>query len=194
MRRLAILVLLPTLAALAASGRPVAAASTTTGIIATFDVVGETFRAHIENPATIQQVIDLWNGQSTANIPNGKLVAGEEYNTGWSWHMDPWDIEMAEATIELCDGLPSHVESNLDYWLNVVGRYCPWSAVLIEVRFLGVVGGTTELVEASSDFSASGSASGGLSTADYAAIAGGAAGAALALTAGAWYARRRWLR
>jgi len=45
--------------------------------------------------------------------------------------MDPADIEMAEFTIELCDGRPSIVESNLDEWIEVVGRFCPWGARLV---------------------------------------------------------------
>jgi hypothetical protein len=44
--------------------------------------------------------------------------------------MDPTDLEMAEATIEVCSGLPSFVEANVDEWVDVVGQYCPWSAVL----------------------------------------------------------------
>jgi len=41
---------------------------------------------------------------------------------------------MAEFTIELCDGMPGFVESELDYWLDTVKSYCPWSAKLIEIK------------------------------------------------------------
>jgi len=37
--------------------------------------------------------------------------------------MDPEDIEMAEVRTEVCDGTPSHVEENLDEFINTVGRY-----------------------------------------------------------------------
>ena len=47
--------------------------------------------------------------------------------------MDPMEIEMAEVTIELCDGTPSIIENNLDEWLDVVGQFCPWDARLISV-------------------------------------------------------------
>ena len=33
-----------------------------------------------------------------------------------------------EGSIELCDGCPSFVESDLDYWIDVVSSYCPWSS------------------------------------------------------------------
>jgi hypothetical protein len=52
------------------------------------------------------------------------------YNQPWSWHIDPEDIHMAEATIELHDGLPSFVENELEYWLESVHRYAPWSATI----------------------------------------------------------------
>jgi hypothetical protein len=48
------------------------------------------------------------------------------HNTGWSWHVA--NVSLVEAAIELCDGRPSMVEANLDYWLNTVGRFCPWSS------------------------------------------------------------------
>jgi hypothetical protein len=40
---------------------------------------------------------------------------------------------MAEATIEVCDGLPSFVEEDLAEWLASVGQYCPWSARLVSL-------------------------------------------------------------
>lgn len=195
MRRLAILAVLPALAVLAAPDQAFVAGGTASGIVATFDVGGETFRAHIENPATIQQVIDLQNGQSTATIPIGALLPGEEYNTGWSWHTDPWDIAMAEVTIELCDGLPSHVEADLDYWLYTVGTYCPWGAVLIDVEYLaGPVGGIAEPPLLRPESLPGVADTSGPAPGAVAATAIVAAGAAMALGMAAWYARRRWLR
>jgi hypothetical protein len=41
---------------------------------------------------------------------------------------------MAEVTIELCDGRPSDLENNLVYWMDTVGRFCPWSARLVELK------------------------------------------------------------
>ncbi|HTV03070.1 MAG TPA: hypothetical protein VMF13_21155, partial [Luteitalea sp.] len=65
-----------------------------------------------------------------ARIPNGRLVAGAQINTGYSWHVE--DVEFAEATIELCDGLPSHVQRE---GVNFGGgRYCPWSAQVLSVE------------------------------------------------------------
>jgi hypothetical protein len=105
------------------------------GVLATFDVNGERYSIFITNTQTIDQVIALWNGQSTANIPSGRVIKGQAvYNKPWSWHIDPEDIAMAEATIELCDGVPSYVEAHLDDWIANVGYFCPWSAELVALK------------------------------------------------------------
>jgi hypothetical protein len=104
------------------------------GILATFDVQGEEYSIFITNEDTIDDVFALEAGTSNATIPSGKLLRGQvSYNKPWSWHIDSEDIVMAEITIELCSGLPSHVEENLDYWVDTVRRFCPWSAELVEI-------------------------------------------------------------
>ena len=107
------------------------------GILATFNVEGETFKVWITNAQTIEQILDLRDGKSQAAIPNGRLRAGAghgTHNEPWSWHLDPETTAMAESTIEVCSGLPSFVEADLDEWVNNVGQYCPWSASLVEVE------------------------------------------------------------
>lgn len=107
------------------------------GIVATFTNQDETFRVWITNETTIQQVLALQAGTSDANIPNGKILHGPgvaDHNEPWSWHLDPEDIEMADLTIEVCDGRPSYVEENVDEFVDVVDRYCPWGAELVDVE------------------------------------------------------------
>ncbi len=107
------------------------------GVLATFDVVGEQFKVWVTNPVTVQQLLDLQAGQSQANIPNGRIFAGPgagAHNVPYGWHLDPVEIEMAEMTIELCDGTPSFVEDELDYFVTTVQRYCPWSARLVAIE------------------------------------------------------------
>ncbi len=106
------------------------------GVLATFRVSQEDFQVWVTNDETIQQIFDLRDGTSSANIPNGALLVGQgraDHNDPWSWHLDPIDIEMAEATIEICDGRPSLVDSLLDDYL-IVGRFCPWGAELVGVQ------------------------------------------------------------
>jgi hypothetical protein len=105
------------------------------GVLVTFDVNGERYSIFITNPETIEQVIALWNRQSSATIPSGRVVkGGVPYNEPWSWHIDSEDITMAENTIELCDGVPSYVEAHLDEWIADVGYFCPWSAELVALE------------------------------------------------------------
>jgi hypothetical protein len=101
------------------------------GILVTFDVVGEEYSIFITNNDTIEEVFAVQRGESQATIPNGLLVErAVSYNQPWSWHIDSEDIHMAEMTIELYDGVPSFVESELEYWLESVHRYAPWSATI----------------------------------------------------------------
>jgi hypothetical protein len=107
------------------------------GVLATFAVGEEQFKVWVTDEATIQQLRDLESGDSLATIPNGRLVegAGEaDHNAPWTWHLDPADFEMAEFTMEACDGQPSHVEDNLDEFISSVGRYCPWTAQLVDLQ------------------------------------------------------------
>lgn len=50
------------------------------------------------------------------------------FNAPWSWHLGPLSIEVPQVSIELCDGRPSMVQADLDYWVDTVGMYCPWAA------------------------------------------------------------------
>lgn len=64
----------------------------------------------------------------------GPIQAGNGgHNLNWSWHFK--EVALTEVAIELCDGRPSMVEANLDYWLNTVRSFCPWSSyVHAEIR------------------------------------------------------------
>ena len=37
-----------------------------------------------------------------------------------------------DFAVEVCDGRPSMVEADLSYWLDTVGRFCPWGATVVE--------------------------------------------------------------
>jgi hypothetical protein len=101
------------------------------GILVTFDVVGEQYSIFVTNNKTIEEAFAVQRGESQATIPNGLIVRGAVfYNQPWSWYIDSEDIQMVETTIELYDGLPSFVENELEYWLETVHRYAPWSATI----------------------------------------------------------------
>ena len=97
-------------------------------VIATFEVVDETYRILLTDPADITIARRLLAGEDAPSIPNGLVLRGDSgVNDGYSWSIDPDDVEFADSTIEVCDGLPSDVEAGV----VTSDRYCPWSAALV---------------------------------------------------------------
>lgn len=100
------------------------------GAVATFRVVNETFRVHLTTPEQIRGA-ELGLGNGPAKIPNGRIVTGTDVNEGYNWHLV--DVTFAEATIELCDGLPSDVQrAGVNFG---GGRFCPWSARVLSIDY-----------------------------------------------------------
>lgn len=98
-------------------------------VVVTFEVVDERFKALLTEPADIDIARRLLAGEDVPSIPDGRIVRETGVNEGYSWSLDPTDIEFADVTIEECDGLPSDVETGV-----VTGdRYCPWAATVIAV-------------------------------------------------------------
>lgn len=99
--------------------------------VVTFEVAGEqTYKIELINQEQIDHVKELMAGSEDGRIPNGKIVRDDPgVNAPWSWHIDPTTLEFADATIEVCDGLPEYVEDGTltSDW------YCPWIAVPIEL-------------------------------------------------------------
>ena len=102
-------------------------------VVVTFEVVDERYKVLLTEPADIDTARRLLAGEDVPSIPNGRLIRETGVNEGYTWSIDPSDIDFAEVTIEACDGLPSDVE------MGVVSgdRYCPWSAVVIGVEPAG---------------------------------------------------------
>lgn len=60
---------------------------------------------------------------------NGNIERGDGgHNSDWSWHFTPNEWDMVEMSVEVCDGRPQMVEDSLDYWVDQVGYFCPWSS------------------------------------------------------------------
>ena len=124
-----VLVLVPLLIA-ACDGNGTASPSPDAPVIVTFEVVDERYKVLLTDPADIDIARRLLAGEDVPSIPNGRVIRETGVNEGYGWSIDPNDIEFAEVTIEVCDGLPSDVE------MGIVGgdRYCPWSAIVLGVE------------------------------------------------------------
>jgi hypothetical protein len=97
--------------------------------VAVVRVSGETFRIRLDTPQ-LQRAARAAQARTGPMIPNGRIFAGTDVNTGWSWHLR--EVEFAEATIELCDGRPSLVEREGPAYGG--GRFCPWGAEVIGIE------------------------------------------------------------
>jgi hypothetical protein len=98
--------------------------------VATFQVVDEQYKIELATPELVAHAEALLAGEPVASIPNGIVVRDDAGpNAPWSWHIDPATLEFADMTIEVCDGLPSHVEDGV----VTSERYCPWSAEIVSI-------------------------------------------------------------
>ncbi len=107
--------------------------STTPDTDAVFEieVAGETFQARVFDPATIAD-LEARRASGVEGVVAGDLTASDGgFNEPWSWHWDPATVAVADFAIEVCDGRPSFVEADLDYWIDTVGAYCPWGARVV---------------------------------------------------------------
>lgn len=96
------------------------------------EVSGETFRVEVTDPQQVAAFeARLESGER--GVVNGPLRAGSGgFNQPWSWHLDPDSVVVTDLAAEVCDGRPSFVEEDLDYWFDSVGRFCPWGALVVE--------------------------------------------------------------
>ncbi len=96
-------------------------------------VSGESFSVSILDEAVISEAERRMREQDGAGIVIGTLVRGDGgFNTPWSWHLLPNTVQLADFTIALCDGRPSMVEADLDYWVDTVKQFCPWGGKLVD--------------------------------------------------------------
>ncbi|MEE9217912.1 MAG: PQQ-dependent sugar dehydrogenase [Acidobacteriota bacterium] len=103
------------------------------GALITFSVVNETLSVWITDDTFIDRALQLLDAGETQVPLFQALVDGPDCDPQWSWHVDPQQVSFADFTIEVCDGLPSDIEQNKEYWLETVGSYCPWSGVVMAV-------------------------------------------------------------
>jgi hypothetical protein len=58
---------------------------------------------------------------------SGSIARGNGgHNLDWSWHFVPDQWDLVEVAVEVCDGTPQEVEADLDYWVDQLGRFCPY--------------------------------------------------------------------
>lgn len=100
----------------------------------------EQFIVRVTEQTLLDETIDICLGLSPQKIVLADLLTGNAgYNrdplTGvpWSWHFDEDTLSLVDVPAELCDGVPSFVEAYLQYWVESVGSFCPWSTQIVAV-------------------------------------------------------------
>ena len=107
------------------------------GVLATFQVETESFKVWVTNPDAIRKLMEIWNGLTDDDLPNAPVRrgAGEgDHNDPWTWHLDPEEVYFYDTFNEVCDGLPSDVERNVEGRIRGSGRYCPGVARLVKLE------------------------------------------------------------
>jgi len=117
----------------AAPPPPCLCGARTGGALIRFAIAGESLTVWVTSDAFIDRALELLASGGRQIPIFGTLLDATGCDAQWSWQVDPLDVTFADAAIELCDGLPSHIEADRKYWLETVGSYCPWSAVVTAV-------------------------------------------------------------
>lgn len=94
-------------------------------------VPGETFTILLDDSATVATARELLQTDGTI-VVHGELARGDGgFNAPYRWHLKPGTVTFVDLAMEICDGRPSFVEEELEYFLDKVKYYCPWGATIV---------------------------------------------------------------
>lgn len=97
----------------------------------TVQVANEQFVMLVTDPITIRLAMDNFAGRNQMH-PAGRILSGNGgYNGTWEWHYIPETVQLVDVSIEVCDGLPSYVNTHVSDFIAV--GYCPWSGKIVKV-------------------------------------------------------------
>lgn len=98
------------------------------GVLATFSVGDERFRAWVTDTSGIEQLRQMESGERTGGILGGRLVRGPgqgDHNAPYGWHYDPQSVSVADVSVPECQLPPSYAEDHLDEILAGTEHFCP---------------------------------------------------------------------
>ena len=97
------------------------------------DVGSESFTISILDEAVASEADRRIQEDEGVALVVGKLARSDGgFNMPWNWHILPNTVQISDNAAEVCDGMPSMVEADLDYWVDTVKQFCPWTGRLVE--------------------------------------------------------------
>jgi hypothetical protein len=106
----------------------------TGGALITFSVHGETLKVWSENLTFIAEAKKLVGNPDFHPTPVFKTVRlGHDACSGREWSVDPAEMSFGDFTTEVCDGMPSYLDANIESWVKAPGNYCPWGPEVLAV-------------------------------------------------------------
>jgi hypothetical protein len=106
--------------------------STAPAAQATYVVQVGTEQFKVRANGTAAAALDARMQAGTIGVISGKLMRGNGgFNAPFSWHLDPASIHAPDLAIEVCDGRPSDIDQDINYWIDTVKQYCPWGAKVV---------------------------------------------------------------
>lgn len=91
----------------------------------------EDFVATTRDPDLIAQLraqLDVPEDERSGFVLGTIARGGGGHNLDWNWHFVANAWRTVEAAVEVCDGRSSEVDEDLDYWVDHLGYFCPWSS------------------------------------------------------------------
>lgn len=128
-------------AAAFAHGGTDCAGTTAVPALVTVQTAGpEQFIVRVVDQGLLDEMIDICMGVAPPRFVGVGLVTGNAGHnhdplngTIWSWHGGEGAVGLGNVCAEIYDGVPSFVEANLEYWVETVGAFCPWSGQIIAI-------------------------------------------------------------
>lgn len=95
------------------------------------------FTIKLTDPEKIQKARDILSGKETdtTHVFGRIIKRPADYNSSWSYQLDPSTISFFNVAIEVCDSTTEYTEDHLD---EVCGAFlpgcmwCPWSSKLVK--------------------------------------------------------------
>ena len=68
------------------------------------------------------------------NVSFPTMVRATDCDSQWSWSVDAMDASFPDFSVEVCDGTPAYIESDVAGWFRAPGYWCPWGSKVVAVE------------------------------------------------------------